>query len=179
MRAAIDCVVSILHNNKQLLFTTLRATFDFSQITPEKFDPKGNVLNVVINIKDTQHALIEGDPENADAKSRQMQILRDNKQSRPINLVNYIVNLMRDPRKNNDYIKFFRAICAYKGRAVQVNQEILYKIFENEFFRNMAFIHTKIQRRRDVVLDTEFSDEMWIKFSVKDQNWIKIEDCKP
>jgi hypothetical protein len=142
-------------------------------------NPASNILNVIINIKDKNNILFSaGDPE-ADRRTKQLEILRDNKQSRPINLVNYVVNLMKDQKKNNDYIKFFRAICAYTSRAVQVNQEILYKIFQNEFFRNIAFIHTKIQKRKmGAAIEERFNEEMWIKFSVRDQNWVRLEDCK-
>ena len=53
------------------------------------------------------------------------------KQKKPLNLINYFMNLLLSPEAYNkaEYLKFLSSICNIGDKGISVNQEIIYKFF--------------------------------------------------
>jgi len=99
-----------------------------------------NIINIVINIKDNENPIERDanfDPEFITGKDKY-------RVSKPINLINFFLNLLKDGdkmRANSEYLLFLRKIVATHAGGVTINQDLLYRILEsNPKFTKTALI---------------------------------------
>lgn len=116
---ASECIRRIIGTNWLILHKiskTVKFSFDLSQPEDQKF-------NILINIIDQPSSET---PENQMKFSKQ-----DKLTSKPINLINYYMNMVWDSQAviKQDYIRFLRSLCRFGEKGININQEMIYKLY--------------------------------------------------
>lgn len=116
--AACKCLSALIGNNANLqgkISKNVRFAFDFQEAPTQKF-------NILINIIDSE----KGTDRNPGFFLKQDKLI-----TKPINLMNFFMNLLWDKEKGikPDYLRFMRSLCRFQGKGVNINQEMMFKLY--------------------------------------------------
>ena len=128
-----ECIRKIIGNNWYLLNKinkSVKFSFDFSDPETEKF-------NVLINI-------IDKEKNDAPLKFSK----QDKLTSKPMNLINYYMNLIWDGESTikQEYMRFLRCLCKFGERGININQEMIFKLYNCMVMarRSNPFVHARV-----------------------------------
>jgi len=121
--SANECITKIIGNNEFLLNNiskTVKFNFDF-----EEFGEKHDKFNILINIIDSKQKF-------TDKNEKKVIVSKQDKlTSKPMNLMNFYMNLIWDSKTiiKQDYLKFLQNLCKYEEKGVNINQEMIFKLY--------------------------------------------------
>lgn len=131
--AAVNALIQICQNNEKLKYQmsdNLRIEYYYSKKNQQQTEDK-NVVKFLINLYDEEEDAAGG---AADADTSEKIQFRQHEKisSRPVNLIQYFMNLMWDDTAIHtpEYLKFLSSICRFDERGVSKNQENIYKLFK-------------------------------------------------
>jgi hypothetical protein len=119
LNAAMNCIILIVNSNIELL-TKLNENVRINLDEMKMFllgKPMNKIINVIINFKESD----DKDPSLSREISKGFSKI--DKKMKPVNLINYILNLIRTSKdnKNINLIRFLRAICNHNGIGITQN----------------------------------------------------------
>ena len=136
--SASECIRKIIGENEYLLTKiskTVKFNFDFREE-----GSKSEKFNILINIIDNEKGLL--------GEERVKFSKQDKLTSKPINLMNFFMNLIWDPNTTikQEYVKFLRCICRMHDKAVNINQEMIFKLYNCMVManKNNPLIHARM-----------------------------------
>ena len=115
----MNCIILIVNSNIELL-TKLNENVRINLDEMKMFllgKPMNKIINVIINFKESD----DKDPSLSREISKGFSKI--DKKMKPVNLINYILNLIRTSKdnKNINLIRFLRAICNHNGIGITQN----------------------------------------------------------
>lgn len=122
--SACQCIYKVIDSNAQILTKiarTVKFNFDFNSLLNENKEQK---LNIIINIIDNQ--------EKSSEIPRNLALMKQDKlTNKPMNLLNFFMNLLWDPSTTikQEYLRFLRCLCKVQDKGVNINQEMIYKLY--------------------------------------------------
>lgn len=122
--SACQCISEIVGSNQLILnriTRTIKFNFDINELI---LDQKEQKFNILINIIDN----------NQDKNKKKVDvglIKQDKLTNKPINLLNFFMNLIWEPKTNikEEYLKFLRRLSRFKDKGININQEMIFKLY--------------------------------------------------